>query len=538
MVAYLLKLPRIVLIGGAVVVIAIGAITIHFLTRSSTAPEAPTGISHVQIASVASLSSASGPLPVTGTVTSLSQASILAQSSGEIVSLSRSIGDHVVAGQIIGQFENSAQQAALLQAQGAYEGAQAALAKVSGTTAQNSNITSTQATQNAQNASDAAMATLQSTYSALDDAVHAKADPLFSNPRATSPMLLPFTIPNSQIVVDVENERTGLDQLLLSAQTLSDAATSPDVDADIATMTADAQTIRAFLNDLNQAISQAQPSQNISAATIAADQAAVAAARTEVVSALSGLAGAKTAYDAAASSAVTAANSAGSASGNDVASAQASVKSALGALDAAQSNLEKTVIRSPISGTIVSLSVTQGDFVPAFSQVAQVSNPGALYIDTHVTSDDAKTLAVGGSATIEGGAAGTITFVAPAIDPTTGKVEVKVGITSGESALTDGEVVTVSLGRTQQTSTSASASSQIVIPIVAAKITPTGPVVFIIGTSTPSNGATGVLDSHPITLGSILGDRVVVLSGLTGEMDIVTDARGLADGESVIVDPD
>ena len=97
-------------------------------------------------------------------------------------------------------------------------------------------------------------------------------------------------------------------------------------------------------------------------------------------------------------------------------------------MQAAEANLEKTIIRSPISGTIVSLPITQGGFVSSFAQVAQVSNPGALEIDAYVTADDAKTIAVGGKAVISGTVQGVIVSIAPAIDPTTGKILVKVGI--------------------------------------------------------------------------------------------------------------
>ncbi len=525
-IAFVRGLPLLYSIGGAVILVALGLLAAHFITRAPSATSAPATVSHVHLASVASLSSASGPLPVTGTVTSLSQASILAQTSGEIVSLSHALGDHVAAGAIIGQFENSAQRAAVLQAEGSYEAAQASLSKISGTTAQNSSITSAQAGSSAEDARAAAANALQSAYGALDDAVHAKADPMFSNPRGTSPQLAPFTIADSQLVLNIENERAQLETTLSTALSLS-ASNGADIDASIASMTAAAQTVHTFLNNLVQGVNEALPNQYVSAATIAADQAAAAAARTEVVAAISSLTSAKGAYDAAVSAASTAANSATGGSASDIASAQASVKSAQGALNAAQSSLEKTIIRSPISGTIVSLPVTQGDFVSAFSPVAQVSNPGALYIEVNVTSDDAKTLAVGNVATIDGSVPGVITFVAPALDPSTGKIEVKVGVTGSQGSLTDGETVSLSLNRA--TVAPVVANSTITIPIVAVKITPMGAAVFQVS-------ASSTLTSTPIQLGAILGDRVVVPSGLSPTMQIVTDARGLSVGETVVVD--
>ncbi|MDR3571538.1 MAG: HlyD family efflux transporter periplasmic adaptor subunit [Candidatus Pacebacteria bacterium] len=526
---YILALPRLYSIGGAVIIIAAGAIGVHYLLRPSATDSAPLQIPHVKLESVATLSSQAGPLPVIGKVTSLNQATILAQSSGEITSLSKAIGDRVGAGEVIAEFANASEQAAVQQAQGAYDAAVASLQNAQGATAANSSLNSSQAASAAVNEESSAIASLQSAYSSLDDAVHTKADQLFSNPRSTTqqPTLL-FSIPDSQLAVNLQNERFSLTGTLSDAISQTSASTS--IDARFDAMTADAKIVSSFLNDCVQAANEAIPSQTISASTIAADQSAVGAGRSEVVAALAAIASAKNSYDAAQTTSQTAANSAGAGTQNSIAQAQAQVQEALGALNAAKANLEKTIVRSPISGTIVSLPVTRGDFVSSFAQVAQVSNPGALEIDTFVTPDDAKTLAVGGKATIEGGAQGVVTSIAPAIDPTTGEIEVKVGITSGQNTLTDGDTVTLDLSRAEQAQqqNQTASSSAITIPIVAAKITPTGPVVFTVSSST--------LVAKPIVFGSILGDQVQVTSGLTPDMDIVSDARGLSDGETIVVD--
>lgn len=525
-IAYLRSLPKLYTIPATVLILAGAAIGVHVMTRPASAPDAPASLSYVQVASVASLSSQGGALPLTGAVTSLNKAAILSQSSGEVISLRHSIGDYVGAGEIIGQFENSAQRAAVLQAQGSYDAAAVALAKVSGTTAQNSSITSAQADSSAKDAVTSATTALKSAYGALDDAVHAKTDPFFGSPRSSSPKFLSYTIPDSQLVLDIENGRSTLEAVLADAQTIAGVTASTDVDGDISAMTAHARTILAFIDNVVQAMNQAVPNPTFTAATIATNQTTAAAARSEVVAAISSLTTAKSAYGAAVSSAATAANSATSGSQSDIAAAQASLKTAEGALNAAKAALEKTIIRSSISGVIVSLPITRGDYVSAFSPVAQVSNPNALYVESFVTSDDAKTLAVGDKASIGDSAAGAITFVAPAIDPTNGKVEVKIGITSGEGSLTDGEVVTVSIERKQHVSAAASVTT---LPLASLKMTPQGPVVFSIGT-------TSALVAHGVTLGATLGGRVVIESGLTPDMQIVTDARGLSEGQTVAVD--
>lgn len=527
---YIRNLKRRYQIGGAAILIIAILFGVHVLTRSAPAAAVPPQISHVQLASVASLSAqTSGPLPVTGTVTSLHQASISAQSSGEIVILSRQIGDFVPAGGIIAQLENSSQRAAVLQAQGSYDAAEATFANTSGTTAANSSISASQASEGVTNAQASVTTSMQSLYAAMDDAVHTKADQLFSQPRTNPKVLL--IVPDSQLVITLQNERTQLELTLQSANTLANATSRPNTDANIATMTTYAQQASTFLNNLADAINKAQASDTITAGQIAGFQASIAAARTEVTSATAGLSSAKTSFDTAQASAATANNSAGQGTTNTISIAQANVEQAQGALNAAQASLEKTIIRSPISGTIVSLPITQGSFVSANSQVAQVSNPSALEVDAYVTPDDAKTLAVGGKAQIANTTTGVIVSIAPALDPTTGKILVKIGIVGSQSALTDGDTVSVTLARATSAQVQKVGTTQgaILIPIIAAKITPAGPVVF---TATASS----TLEQVPITLGTILGDQVTVLSGLTLDTVIVTDARGLSAGQTVVID--
>ena len=371
---------------------------------------------------------------------------------------------------------------------------------------------------------------MQSLFAALDDAVHTKADLLFSQPR-TNPALQ-LTVTDNQLVITLQNERRQLDLALNDVSSIARKTTRTNTGTDIAQATANAQLVTTFLNNLVEALNKSLPNQSITATDISAYQASIGSARTAVSAALSGVASAKSAYDSASAAAASASNTAEGGTQSSISIAQANVEQAQGVLAAARASLEKTIIRSPISGTIVSLPVSQGDYVSNSQRLAEISNPSALEVDVYVTPEDSKTLAVGGSALIAGSVQGTIVSIAPALDPSTGKILVKVGIVGSPSALTDGETITVSLSRataaqTKKVSTVSAAS--IMIPIVAAKITPSGPIVF-------SVSASSTLVQIPITLGTILGDKVIVLTGLTPEMVIVEDARGLSNGQQVIVD--
>jgi multidrug efflux pump subunit AcrA (membrane-fusion protein) len=244
--------------AGSIVVLIIVAIVVGRFMLGAKTPETTTGSDtpHVRVATVGELSQQTGPLAVVGTVTSVDQATILAQSAGEVTSLRRAIGDRVAAGEVIGSFENSSQRAAVTQAEGAYESAQVALAKAQGTTAANSSLTSSQAQTSAQNSATALATALSSTYAALDDAVHTKADTLFVNPRSTNPTLVGVLIPNSRLVNTILDERISLEATLSKAS--SAANNTSDLGASTQTLLQSAKTTQNFLNNLITALNAAR----------------------------------------------------------------------------------------------------------------------------------------------------------------------------------------------------------------------------------------------------------------------------------------
>lgn len=473
------------IIAGIVAVFVV-VVMLHLGKGAPAAGVADTA-THVSLSSVASLSSAGGPLPVTGKVTSVSEASLSALSGGQITSLPHKLGDRVAAGSIIASFENSSQRAAVLQAQGQYDAAVASQHAVSPTDAR-----------------AAAVNTYRNAFSTLDTTLHAEVDTFFGGRTAYGPQLLLDT-PDDNAYGKISLERDAIgDQMDIYREKLA-TADSADPAQLLAFSTQLTQRVSDFLTLLATAANRSYS--HVTAAQVSA----LSSARSSINSLTTTLATALQTYR---SSSVT-----------TTSSTDASITIALGGLRAAQANLEKTYVRAPISGTIVSLPLNRGDFVAPGTMVAVISNPGALQVESYVTSADAKTLSVGGKATIEGTTPGTIVFIAPALDPTTGKIQVKVSPTGSEAKLTDGSTVTVELERA---GAKAAAKSTLSIPIAAAKITPQGPVVFTVASST--------LVAHPITFGAITGEQVEVTQGLSLDMDIVVDARGLSDGQVVVVD--
>ncbi|MBC7836836.1 efflux RND transporter periplasmic adaptor subunit, partial [Acetobacteraceae bacterium] len=284
---------------------------------------------------------------------------------------------------------------------------------------------------------------------------------------------------------------------------------------------AELREVLTFLDTLLQTLNNAIPDNVVSEAQIAAYKADVAGARTSVTAALSGLITAKQTLQ----------NAQTSSSGGSSTSA-AAIKQAEAGLAAARANLEHTIIRAPISGTINSLSLKRGDYAQLGSAVLTVANNNALEVVLYVNESDARELGVGSTALVNEKIKGVITRIAPAIDPATKKIEVRVGLpalpASGSSsdALVNGQSVTVELAHA--TSETPSAPTRLVIPLSALKIGVDDVVVYTVADDF-------TLVSHPVVLGTLMGDRVEITEGLTADMRIVVDARGLRVGETVVV---
>jgi RND family efflux transporter MFP subunit len=201
------------------------------------------------------------------------------------------------------------------------------------------------------------------------------------------------------------------------------------------------------------------------------------------------------------------------------------VKTALGSLRGAQANLEKTLIRAPIAGQVNFLPIRVGDYVAPLTHAATVAQNGALEIVTYVSEENRALLAAGTNVTVEGTYRGVVTTIAPALDPVTKQIEVHVALTNG-SGLVNGQSVRIALPNSAVAA--ATSTGPRLLPLTALKLTPSARVVF-------SVGADGTLVAHPVEIGDVHGDRIEVTSDIPGDLRIVTDARGLSEGQKVNV---
>ena len=519
------------IISGFVAVVVIGGV--FFWLHGSSAVTSSNTYPTVTVQSIGSFGGGSDGVSVLGTVQSISEADILAQSGGTVQSVRTSLGATVPAGFVIASLDSSAASAAVLQAQGGYD---AAVAAEKAAALQSGNSTNSLEVQQT-----SARNTYESTYSTLDSAIQTSIGAFFGAPGPYGPQLLISPLSTGDALPKEH-------QAILALLDTWRSTLATDATADPATLLSNAQSTLTktsiFLSDLG-----AVADQNGSGAT-AAQLAALASARASVSSLLATVTAAQTAYNASVTSAAVGQTQSNSSSDTSVTSSEAAVEQALGGLRSAQAAYEKTIIRAPIGGVINYLPIHVGDNVTPNQHVATVAQNNALEVVMYLSQSDSQRVAVGDTVMLMGNDAsaadgsapvtykGIVTTVAPALDPTTKQIEVDVAVNAG-SNLVNGQSVQVSLPsvlaattgakNTKTTDASVATSSpNVELPLAAVKLLPNERDIF-------SVDATGHLVAHPVQIGNVIGNLIQIITPLPANLQIVTDARGLSAGDQVLV---
>lgn len=116
-------------------------------------------------------------------------------------------------------------------------------------------------------------------------------------------------------------------------------------------------------------------------------------------------------------------------------SSQAGVAQARAALSSSQTQLNQATIRAPVSGLIISRSVTRGQIVAAGTELFRMVRDGRLELDAQVPETDLPLLRAGMSAEIvsdqAGATTGTIRIVTPEVNPETRLGVARIALASG-----------------------------------------------------------------------------------------------------------
>ncbi|MDR3642723.1 MAG: efflux RND transporter periplasmic adaptor subunit [Candidatus Doudnabacteria bacterium] len=209
----------------------------------------------------------------------------------------------------------------------------------------------------------------------------------------------------------------------------------------------------------------------------------------------------------------------------DVQAAQAQILIAQGQVQAAQVAVNNTVITAPFDGTVSAVPVKLADLISAGQKIATLVNQGGLQVKVFVSGDDLPFIKAGAMAQIgDNHATGTVTNLAPSVDPTSKTAEVDIAVTNPQtSGLTVGQNVSITiLGQASSTQ-----NNIFILPLQAVKLTPDNKAyVYTLDNNSKAQEVS-------VTIGTVDGERVEVTSGLTADMKIVSNAYDVSAGDAV-----
>ncbi|PCI30078.1 hypothetical protein COB55_00785 [Candidatus Wolfebacteria bacterium] len=509
------------------------------ITRPSSVDTSQIGsqIRSVQLTSIAMLAERESTIPLTGQVKSENETAIRSQASGEIVQNAIPRGSSVRAGDIIASIENASERASLTQALGTRSIAQAQLAKLK-SGAQDEELSILKAnTRTAESSLETSkteiFTSVRNVYEVSEDIIRNNIDQMLINPRSKYPKTI-FFVSNTQLGTKIEDARFFIEKML-KTKTISNWIPTVIIVPAPANLNAEIEQAKerltatdSLLDNMIIAVNRLTETATLSQSTIEAWKGSLFGARTKLTSAVTKLDDSITALESPQNNLIIAIENevlgVRGARSEDIAIAEASVLQAQGVYASARARFEKTLIRTPISGTLNSLSIELGDIVSNNDIVGIVSNNSTLEIVTYVTGDEVPNINVGNTVIISNVHIGSVTYIAPAIDRDTKKVEIRIDVPSYIKLL-NGQSVSIEITRNPiQLDT----IDDIRIPLSALKIAFDEHLVFTVD----ENNA---LIANKVTTGSLIGNDIIILEGISPTMNIVTDARGLKEGDIITI---
>jgi len=207
--------------------------------------------------------------------------------------------------------------------------------------------------------------------------------------------------------------------------------------------------------------------------------------------------------------------------------AEAGIKRAKAALDAAETSLSHGTIIAPIGGTVDRLPVDVGEYVAVGQPVLRLVDIDRVKVRLDLPERDVLYLGTGSRVEIrpfhdpQRAIPGTIEFVAMSAERDTRTYPVKILVENPEHSLRPGMIVRVSVVRRQ-------VEQAVAIPFFTMVDRESGKAVFVV--------EQGVARERPVEFGSFQGGLIEIIRGLDpGDKLIVVGQRNLVNGQAVEV---
>jgi HlyD family secretion protein len=472
------------------------------------------------------------PITFVGEVRSSSYAELYSNTSGQVQAVFVNAGDAVAAETVLAVFENDTEQAQVAEARAALTSARASLTKVlSGARSEDIGTAATEVMRSSETV-DTAYANAQNAYaqalSLVENALFAQTDTFFSNPHTARPT---FRVRSADINESIMLEETrvtlGKELAIWNERVTANVRVDDTLLNNAESVTSDVQE---FLSTIANFVSL-QTREMVDATTRATQEQHILTARTAVNNARSTLIGAKEALSNAVAAAQTAAlqeeRTLTGERPEDIAISEAAVSQAEARVAAAEAALARTQVRAPISGTVTTLNITQGDFVTPQESVAVVSGDAtSLQVEAFVSESVRTQITEGQSVRVLGTSiTGTVISVAPGLDPATKQARVVIAL-SETAHITQGAFVTIAYTPSSIITTE-TLPERIPVPLTAIKVQPNGLHLY---TVTNENKVVAL----PIEEGPLVGTVMLVsATPLPQDIQVLVDARGYAEGDII-----
>ncbi len=530
---------------GVLAVIGAGYYINGALNTPSTAPR--------YVTTIIATSTVAASMTETGQVSASSNIDVQSQSSGEVLSIPVTAGQHVSAGTALAYLDPTTEQQAVVSAQQALQSAQIALAQLQEPAA-TSTLTSAQNTlataqanliqmhQNGYNDVSTAFLDLPSVITGLDTILHGTTVPgrtSEQNENAYSDMTEPYdsTVVQYRILAESSYQAA----YAAYTQALADFRSTP--------RNANDATIEALINesyqaaaDISDALKASTNFLNFVSTTLANRNLGLPSTLTPQINTLTGYTTTTNSNVAALASdaanvtsderAVTAAQAslAQIQAGADQLSVQAdqlSIQEKQDALAVAEQNLAETVVRAPFSGIVAAIAVQQYETIGNGATVATVVSDNQN-VDISVNEVDAAKLKVGEKATLTFDALPNIS-IAGTVSSVNAIGTVSSGVVSYDAVVTfDTPNQNVKPGMSATADIITGIQTGLVVPVSAIKTLGTQDYVDIFdpplqGSETP-NGA----------ISAVPPQRVAITTGLTDNTKTIIES-GLVAGTQVVI---
>ncbi len=220
----------------------------------------------------------------------------------------------------------------------------------------------------------------------------------------------------------------------------------------------------------------------------------------------------------------------------ELAQVQGQINQAQGALDYAQTQMDNTIVKAPVTGTILDRNVEKGEFVTngfvgdkgAKGYLVTMADLNDLQVELDINQSDFPKLGPKQKGYVTTDAYpdrkynGFVEQVSPEADRSKATVQVKVRITNPDDYLRPDMNATVAFYNPAGQEPARGQQQGIVIPGSAVQ----DGAVFVV--------VNGHARRRPVTTGSVSGNGIAINSGLIGGEDlIVNPPAGLKDGQKV-----